>query len=129
MLRMSLKMAIAGRSGCDGNRGAIAGIRSRHDVARFVAHVHAGLRQYRRARGSMLEPFGLVELRDEVGEREFEIVGALMLGDAKPVIVARRRLMVTLAGERLVAQVVERVTRGDIERSVNIDESAVEVEK
>src|SRR5579864_611502 len=28
-----------------------------------------------------------------------------------------------------MAQVIERVTRGDIERSVNIDESAVEIEK
>src|SRR5208282_1723043 len=48
----------------------------------------------------------------------------------EPYVIAGKRLAIALMGERrIVAELVERVFRGDIQRAVNIDQRAVEIEK
>ena len=80
--------------------------------------------------GSSFEPLGAVDLGEKIGERELGIFGALVLGQAEKWIVLFERLMVVLAGQRRsVAEVVERAARGDIERPVDIDQGAVEIEE
>src|SRR5580704_16085674 len=61
MLWMVAQEAVGGRAGGDRNLGPVSCRRGRHDIARFVADVHACLRQHGCPRGGVLEAFGLVQ--------------------------------------------------------------------
>jgi hypothetical protein len=53
-----------------------------------------------------------------------------MVGKAEVEVIAGERLAVALGGERrTLAELIESVARSDIERSMEIDQGAVEVEK
>ena len=76
------------------------------------------------------EPLGLVDLGEEVRVRKLGVLGPQMLGHAEPDVVGGKRLAKARRRERgLVPEFVERVFRGDIQRSVDIDQRAVEIEK
>jgi hypothetical protein len=67
--------------------------------------------------GQNFEPLGAVEFGDEVGKGEAQILGPQMIGKAEIEVVAGDRLTVAFGGERgAVAELVEGVARGDIER-------------
>jgi len=80
--------------------------------------------------GQYLEPLGAVDLGEKVGERELGVLGTLVLGQAEVGIVVLERLMVVLAGQRRkVTEVVERAAHSVVERPMDIDQGAVEVER
>src|ERR1700688_4488871 len=76
------------------------------------------------------EPLGLVDFRKEVGVRELRILGPQMLRHSQPDVIGGKRLAKALMRERrFVPELVDRVFRRDIQRSVDIDQGAVEIEK
>jgi len=184
------------RAGGDRDRRAETRAERGHDVARFVADVHAGVGKYRRLERGLfealrlveraqrrrglrddlvevrgepdhrelldqplriaraagndagriaapfefgqgvlhvrqhLEPLGLVDFSQEVCVRQLRVLGPEMLRHSQPYVVGGKCLAIALMGERrIVAEFVERAFRGDIQRPVDIDQRAVEIEK
>ena len=74
-------------------------------------------------------PFGRIDLRHKVGKSELHVLGTHMLGNAEQIGIAQR-LVITLAGQlRLMPEIAQSFSRGDIQRAMDIDQGTVQIEK
>src|SRR5580693_8406922 len=76
------------------------------------------------------EPFRAIEFGDEVGEGQLKILRMQMLWQPEVHVVPRERLAIALRGQLWVLpEMIQGVSRGNVERSVDVNQGAVEIEE